>query len=228
MASGRFRPAVGSAYRYHYRTAGPEEMEGVPVNFPLEGDWDFTAQEGDKELTVTVVEPSSAPGAGRFPAAELCFKDESAGDTVYRYYVQDEKARRLLGTYIQSEGGRESWDSYSPPLTVLAFPLAPGDTLEEEASYSNSEGYSYSITHRLTVLGMGAVRVPAGEFPLAVLIQDYEMSGNEAGYSTRISYRWYVPGVGQVASITSLPGETQAAFNRASSFRWLLSYEQAR
>ncbi len=228
LTSERFRPAVGSVFRYLRSAAGPEEVGGVPVNFPLEGDWDFSEEMGGEEQRFTVVEPFSAPGAERFPQADLCLKEENGREIIHRFYTQDGEARRQLGMHVQTEGGRESWCSYSPPLADLAFPLNRGKVLEEEVSYSDSEGISYYITHRLTVIWIGEMRVPAGVFPNTALVQDYEIMGGEAEAATRIIYRWYSPEVGLTAGIASRLGEDQAAFNRAASFRRLVSFEPAR
>jgi len=224
LTSERFMPGTGTVFDYYRNVPGPDELEGVPVNFSLEADWDFSGGKEGERQSITVVDPASAPGAERFPEATLCLRSEVSGETAHLFYSQDQAARKLLGMYIISSQGRDSWSTYNPAMTVLVFPLSPGTQMSEELEYSDSEGQSYRLFHRLSVVWIGSMRVPAGEFPETAMIQHYEVSGSGPSSSATVYYSWYAPDVGQLANVASLPNETQAAFNRAAELRRLYSF----
>ncbi len=220
-------PGIGSVYEYFVNELLPDGSQGIPVTFSLEGSWDLTSGPTDATARVSLVSPEGSPGSEMFPDANLCFRSEALDDTVYIYYLQDNMARRLMGSYAASGEGEGSWDRYDPPKTILRFPveLPTTDPVPEDVTYITSGGFSEVIRCLSAVRWIDTVKVPAGEFPDTAMIQYFDVHATETGNYSETSYAWYAPDVGQVAFVRSFPNEAQPAFNRAVDLRRLASYQ---
>jgi hypothetical protein len=220
-------PGIGSTYEYFVNAPLPAESQGIPVNFALESSWDLSSGPTDAITKVSIVSPAGMPGTEMFPDADLCFRSEAFGDTVYTYYLQDNMARRLMGSYIASGEGAGFWEKYEPPKTILRFPveLPATEPVPEDVTHTTSGGFSEVIRCLSAVRWIDTVKVPAGEFPDTAMVQYFDVHANETGNYSEISYAWYAPDVGQVAFVGSFPEESQPAFNRAVDLRRLASYQ---
>lgn len=219
-------PGIGSIYNYSVSLPLPADSEGLPVNFALEGSWDFSNGPAEATQVVSTLAPQGLPGFDRFPDSNLCLKSDISGDVAYVYYVQDSSTRKLLGNYLVAADGSESWDMYNPPKVILRFPMELYQpAFEETTVYTTSAGASEQVDYQINVRWIDTVTVPAGEFPDSVMIQYFEVYGTGENAYSIIYYGWYAPDVGQVALIRGFLNESQPAFNRATFIRRLASYQ---
>lgn len=218
-------PGIGSVYEYYANAALPGDSQGIPVSFALEREWYFASGPDEVTVEVSQISPEGMPGAEMFPGANLCFMSEVSGSVSYSYYLQDDMARRIMGSYVASGEGEGFWNRYDPPKTVLRFPLElPAcKPVPESLTYTSRDGLPQSISSLSTVRWIDTVTVPAGEFPGSAMVQYFDVYTSEDGTYSELSYAWYAPDVGQVAFLRAFPDETQPAFRQAADFRRLAS-----
>ncbi len=220
-------PGPGSVYEYYTAAPVTEGSAGIPVSFALESSWDFSSGPTDAIQKASILAPQGLPGADLFPSADLCMQSDLSGNMAYAYYLQDEFTRRLLGTYIVNAEGVGAWEKFEPPKTILRFPMSTDqEALEEEFTYSNSDGSSANVTRMFNVRWIDTITVPAGTFEDTVMMQNYEIYKSESfGTYSTLYYTWYAPDVGQVAFMRGPNNEAQPAFESAMEFRRLKSYQ---
>ena|SRR5664280_634007 len=121
------------------------------------------------------------------------------------------------------------FDSYEPPYLAWKFPFGVGDSWSSQSNvvisgYAEATG-TLALTSR--VVSMNSIRVPAGDYVKCYLIQDrsQEVISDGTSYSW-ISYTWFVPGVGIVASISSANGEIYDVFTQASKIERLKTIQK--
>ncbi len=219
-------PGAGTSYTYYVNLPLSPESEGIPVNFSLESSWNFSDGPTETQQKSTLIEPRQGRGVELFPESNLCLQREISEGTLFIFYFQDEKVRQQLGTYLITSQGQELWTKYTPPMTILKFPLELSNTWSEEITFTNSQGYVQNITRQAIVRWVDSITVPAGSYPEASMIQYFDISKADEMSYREIYYAWYVPGVGQVAFMKSFQNETQPAFSRAVEFGRLISMEK--
>lgn len=175
-----------------------------------------------------VVEEGASSIAGTwfeedFPTAtHVAPLSESYGyDGVYRL---DDEALWLLGFVSNdNEGTRVNYD---PPVPILRFPLAQGDswTVATTGSGWMSWVMFYDTEeYTLTVDAVGIVVVPAGRFP-ALRVRS-ELTQTVGLLTTRrIAYSFMSECWGRVAQVASRDNESELEFELAADYR-RLAYE---
>jgi len=200
----------------------------VPVDFDFEGPWDFSEGPIDSLVVVTMIDPKKGPESARFPKATIAsiiaLKGQeqtatvsyfSKSDTEYLSYGQ---AGRKAGS-----GGQIASNVFSPPETVLKFPLKKGLTWSDRIMLQSTPPTRMDAVRK--VVGQGTVTVPAGKFNNCMMVQIKKTLTKSSGSSTSsYAYEWYAPKVGIVAWIAARRDEPDPLFKEATFFERLRNY----
>lgn len=229
---------LGAAVRYTVRAgdAAPvPDLAGAPCDAGL--CWDFAAPVDGDEVQMDVVKPVADWwfGAG-FPDDAFVVDLQPGMLAVYRH---DASALWMLGMASASDGADRVRLAYDPPVPILKFPLAKGDTYEVETEASGRyDGYDYPMvtmggtvrvfhTYRFTANGRGRVTVPLGTFDALRLLLDLRMDVRNSLNPTPLAtqrfkvYDFLSECVGLVARIRSDEGEVRTFFTEATEYRRL-------
>ncbi|HUJ88482.1 MAG TPA: hypothetical protein VLX30_16655 [Burkholderiales bacterium] len=98
---------------------------------------------------------------------------------------------------VAEESTGSSWHSYSPPLTEIPFPIAPGTSWKETLVMTNTRGSNRWQQCWGRALRWERVSTPAGEF-VALRIEFDRNLGDRTGdwdYTYTYETLWYAPAV---------------------------------
>lgn len=229
LTSAESPVVIGIGVRY--LAAGSEDS---PVSVDLAGsaasdgvtEWHFEeALPGDSQLVLEAQAPEGFWFSDRFEGATYVAALDRAGETL-GVFRRTEEAVLLLGAASAEEG--YTLLTYDPPVPVLAFPLAEGDTLNVETEVSGTfEGNPYYVatdSYETVVDAAGRVVTNAGAFPvlrvrvhqtvrIPILVYPFELV-----YETW-RYTFLTPCLGQVAYVASRLDETEPSFTEAAEVR---------
>ncbi|MBI5870623.1 MAG: hypothetical protein HZB44_06685 [Actinobacteria bacterium] len=186
------------------------------VIFDLEGPWDFTFGAKQATLTVSMQPAESGYSSASYPEAQIAARSSwspSPDRVEYNFQSLDSNYWSAYGR--SDEEGRVV--TFTSPSRAMMFPMAVGDSWID--SYSESaDGHMTDITAEITVLAKNQLTVPAGSFE-AFLVQTKVTAKPRSRQATStLDYTWFVPGIGRVAEIISLPDEKNEVFGAASAF----------
>lgn len=202
--------ALGVAATY-VRNDPADPWPGLP---PAAEDADLDLREGpeDRGATFTVQDPADAWWAERFPSATHAAPSSVDLPDLLAVYQQTEHALSLLGLITASPEPPERTTEvhYDVPVDVLRFPLVPGATWAQTASWSNAvvsgvpnqgvEDWSVAVGELTSAVIPGGARLDE-VLPVDVhLRQDLAIS---VGPSTRTSWQrsWYAGCFGELGSV---------------------------
>lgn len=186
------------ARTWHFEEPVPGEEVVEERARPLERDWVLDA----------------------FPTATHLARlsDEYGTSGVYRL---DDEALWLLGAV--SDEGQGTSIAYDPPVPLLRFPMAEGDTWTVTTTGSGRMSWVPfwdTEEYVLTVDASGVVVVPAGRFTvLRVRSELTQVSGMVRTH--RIAYSFMAECWGRVAQVVSREGERDSEFSLATEYRRL-------
>jgi hypothetical protein len=139
-------------------------------------------------------------------------------------YQLDDDALWLLGFVSQDDEGTRV--TYDPPVPLLRFPLAVGDTWTVTTTGSGwMSGFMFYDTeeYRLTADAAGVVVVPAGRFPV-IRVRSEVTQTIGLLQTRRIAYSFMAECWGRVAQVASRDNERELEFEMATDYR-RLAYE---
>jgi hypothetical protein len=192
------------------------------VAFDLNGPWDFSTGPTEGEVDYVYVAPKDTEQTVDFPQATTARTQETSVSKVNFFYQKSSESLQILGYASKTLLSAIALTSkYNPPFPAYKFPFKAGD--------------SWSTAYTVTMSGLGtgtdrsedvnrvvsrnAIKVPQGSYDKCYLVQDRNHYVSSGGTITdQIDYTWLVPGVGAVAYLYSVNGETNEVFTQASSF----------
>ena len=192
------------------------------VSLNLTGPWDLTAGPTEGEVVYNYVGPKDTEQAVEFPDANAAREQDYGGEKDIYYYRKTSEAQQILGRSTKTLLSQVAAVSkYNPPQSIWKFPFKVGDSW----SYSSTGTVTGLVTGQskwegqLKVMARGSVKVPQGEYDKCYLVQERShVVYTDATEDNTIDYTWIVPGIGPVAYLTSVNGETNEVFTQASSF----------
>lgn len=215
-----------------------------PVYFDLKGPWYFNMTT-PIEYTEEVVDINQAPEAAEFPEATYAIRYLrvfSGGHRVWGYYycsndaagkawktwgyskeyynVASEKPEKLVYRYVSPH------DHRTPVArTPMSFPISVGSTGSVDAVAVTVKGkYAFTIPGKTwEAVAEGKVVTPAGTHD-AVLVRFDASDGAGHHY---IDYGWLVQGIGFVAVVDSVVGDTDPVFETAENLVVMKSFTPA-
>lgn len=209
-----FRVATDPAFD----TAGEANADGSRA-------WDLSgALAGDVDRPAGFESPDGAWWQPSFPdatyAAKLAEDSELRG--VFR---AGDGAVELLGVVSPEAGAFRTELAYDPPATVLALPIAAGDTWSSTSTVSGlAQGVVTAFTERYAsrVDQVGTMTTPYGPFPVVRVATDLTRTQGLATLTTSRTFAWIAECFGPVAVATSRAFETEAEFDDPAEVRRLV------
>lgn len=178
----------------------------TPVEFRVEGPWEFEAGADWSESQHEIVDPAGVPGIEKFEDVTFVVKSASPGNPVYYY------PRRLTDEWVVGLGRiTMQGDAVTPePAEPSNFwPL----NLEVGKEYEVSDAETHKTV--ATVLARNRATVPAGTYEDTYLVR-FRSTLKTSG-SLLDNYYLLAPGAGQVAWLSELDGTEEAGFTSAGS-----------
>ena len=197
-------------------TAGTTEADGSRV-------WDFSGSlTGDHLSLEELLAPAGLWFADDFPAATYVSKLRDGEDLLGVFQATDD-ALLLLGVVSPEGGVFQTNLTYDPPVEVLHFPLAEGNTWTTEATIAGlSLGVAswYTETYVSRVDTHGTLETPYGSFDVLRVRVSLDRVVGMMPTSYR-SFLFVAECFGTVAAVHSDAGETEVEFTRAAEVRRL-------
>ena len=199
-----------------FATMGTTEADGGRV-------WDLsTSFSGDHAVDVQTTQPGNYWFANDFPAATYVSPLSDRSDLLGVFQATD-SALLLLGVASPTSTYPQTEVTYSPPVTVLAFPLAVGATWQTQSSVTGLYQGIYSVyseSYSTTVDTSGTLLSPYGTFQ--VLRVQTTLTRTVGLLVTVIrSFSFAADCFGPVAAITSQNNEPNVEFTNAAELRRL-------
>ncbi len=186
--------------------------------------WDFDVDlPGDHLTLAEALSLETQWFASVFPGATYAGRLSEEANLLGVFEATDD-ALLLRGVVSPSDGNTRTELTYDPPVTVLAFPLAQGDTWSTATTISGlAQGFfvTYSESYENAVDARGTVATPYGEFDaLRVRVELTRTIG--ALVTTQRTYAFVTECFGTVARVVSQQNETSVEFDDAAEV-WRLS-----
>lgn len=154
--------------------------------------WDFRSVPFESSSDFEVIDASTAPDHGLFPAANVVLRGSMAaqpGSTMYQYnqLTQNEYLLHAVGY----SGGMAPYQ-YKPPAVQMRFPCTLGTTWTYVGdATSPAAGITIQSTYKWTCDAHGTLRLPGGDYPaLRLLTETTTTSTTPVGSSMLRSYRY--------------------------------------
>ncbi len=224
------KAALNVPARYRVSPAGTERTVDLVGTVDPDGHrvWDYSVDLADDQLAVLMA--SSLDGkwyAASFPQGQFVAPFD-AGDTVEQVLSQDDQALWLHGlASVNPDGpGGQTLIVYDSPVALLQFPLQVGSGWISTGEVKNGTlrdlPYAGRDTYEVKVAASGEVRLPDLSFSQALKISTrvtIEPAVGEATSQRQVGF--YFECFGEVARVTSRPGEMEEDFTAASEVRRL-------
>ena len=224
--------ATGVAVPYLANAAGStaavqpagEEIGGVTT-------WDFTDAPGSLAVSLDLMDPSGAWFAEHFPGASYAVPLFAHDPDVLAVFSVDGEDFTMLGLASRDEqpSTGQTLLVYEEPLEVYRFPLELGTAWSASSTFRDAQIYGVQNAgeehYDFEVDAIGSLLLPGFELQnvlrLTVSVeQTFAVStGDNPALSVRHLYLREC--FGELARITSLPGETEIEFTEASELRVL-------
>lgn len=212
--------ATGTRHEFSVNTPGTE----TPVEFDLEGPWDFDIGVTAATMTTEYIDIDDGPLDDELPEATLVSRYEWENSVAPTEYIY-----QSLETTSWNIFGRADDDGLTLELAnnahALLLPLSVGYSWQDNYIELDDEIEREIVTTN-TVLSFNEISVPAGSYD-AFLVQTTVNAGDSGDATSVTVYTWFAPGIGRVAEIVSLADETEAVFDTAESFYRLADFSDA-
>jgi hypothetical protein len=187
--------------------------------------WDLSVSfPGDHVVDVQTESPSNYWFANSFPAATYVVQLSDTSDLLGIFQATD-TALLLIGIASPTSAAPQTNVSYSPPVTVLSFPLQQGATWQTQSTVSGwYQGIYYPFyteSYVSSVDATGTLLSPYGTFPQVLRVQTTLTRTVGLLVTTIQSFDFAADCFGVVASITSQNDEPNVEFTNAAELRRL-------
>ncbi len=197
-------------------TGGTAQPDGSRV-------WDFSGSlTGDHLSLEELRDPAGLWFADDFPTATYASKLRDGEDLLGVFQATDD-ALLLLGVVSPEGGVFQTSLTYDPPVTLLQFPLAEGNTWTTESTITGlSLGVAswYTETYVSRVDAHGTMTTPYGSFPVLRIRVSLDRLVGLLPTSYR-SFLFVAECFGTVAAVHSDAGESELEFTHAAEVRRL-------
>lgn len=225
---------AGLRATYKVATNPPEvsTTAGVPIDGGTRRLWDFAGSYGSDQSVIVETLPLAGKWYGpKFVGATYATRLTQSSDLLGVFEVA-QGGITLRGVVSPTDGDKRTELTYTPPPSVLQFPLQMGATWKTDASISGVApvpGYptlaSQSVdgnaneTYEAKADAAGTLKTPFGSFEVirvsTVLTRKLSWLGWPVSTTTVRSYAWVTECFGTVANATSQDNETDAEFRPA-------------
>jgi hypothetical protein len=231
--SAEIQTAYGETIRYLVTPFGIERPVNVAGVVGSQGQlvWDWSTDYADDQVVRVV--PTAVTDkwyAASFPTGQIVTPLDAAGRT-QSIAVQDAQALWLLGVASTEPDPPEGRTLlvYDPPVAVLRFPVAPGQTFVSAGSVTNGwwRGLQYAgqDVYEVTVDAMGEIRLPQITFSQVQRVRTHVTVQPAVGSSTsRWQVSFFAECFAEVARAVSVADETAPDFTVAAEI-WRLGFE---
>lgn len=208
---------VGASQKMRMAQNAPVDTAGKGTD-PASRAWDFTADlAGDHGVLLETQSIEGAWYASKFPGATYAARLSDTEDLLGVFEAND-SALLLRGVVSPSDGLTRTELSYTPPVTILAFPMKLGSSWSTQATVAgvlNGVGSTYFETYQSKVDAAGSLKVPYGTFPvLRVNVLLTRVLG--ALTTTRRTFAFATECFGTVARVISKDNELTTEFSTAA------------
>ncbi len=206
---------------------------GIPVNVGTTGGpqtWTLneTIYPGGNVGAIQVVDPASTPFGNHFSTANAAYLFQGDSTSLYEYFDLTNSQLDMPGFGTVTVDSNFIIDNI-PPAKLLIFPATLGTAWSSNFSnhYSLAPGFEEvdSTASQLTIDAWGTYVGSSGTYD-CLRIRNDEMLINTvlvngipiaSDTTTFIEYNWVAEQVGMLATISSMPGETNPNFTLAST-----------
>lgn len=223
-------PALGIPVSYLVSPSGEERPVDVAGVDDGRGGrvWDFSVDLAtDQVASLSAGALAGKWYASSFPGGQFTVALDTGG-TVEGVYVQDSTSLRLLGVASRDESPAEGQTLlvYDSPVTIFAFPIAPGATWVSAGRVTGGmfRGLPYAgrDTYETRVDAMGVVELPAFRFTQVHRVRTRVTVEPAVGASTsRRQVSLVFECFGEVVRVTSRSDEAEEDFTTAAEVRRL-------
>jgi hypothetical protein len=186
--------------------------------------WDYSgAYSGDQDVLVELLAPGANWWAGSFPMATHAAQLSTSSTNLGVFQITDD-ALLLLGVVSPAAGITQTRLTYDPPVVVLQFPLAEGNTFTTTSSVSGQASgviAAYTETYTSVVDASGTLVTPFGTTPALRVRTQMTRTSGLATLTSQRQFTFVAECFGIAAAISSGAFETNVEFTTASEIRRL-------
>ncbi len=186
--------------------------------------WDYSGSyTGDHDELVELLAPGGNWWAAEFPAATHAARVAAGSDNLGVFQITDD-ALLLLGVVSPAAGLTQTLLRYDPPVRVLAFPLASGNTFTTTSAVSGQAlGIIASYTEEYTsvVDAAGTLITPFGATDALRVRTEMTRTSGFVTLTSQRQFTFVAECFGIAAIVVSGALETQVEFTTATEIRRL-------
>jgi hypothetical protein len=215
ITSDELPVVLGATVTYYVGTNRTIAQQGT--------EWDFSTELADDQVVALgPVALNDKWYAASFPAGQFVV---DAGGGLDAIYHQDAQALWLDGTASHDDAAASrTLVAYSPPIAVLRFPIAAGDTFTTRAPLTgatiNGLPFNGSDDVTVSVVAAGLLALPYVEFSPVLRVTVSVVRTSSSGPATsRRTTLFLFECFGEIARAESRPDEPSADFQLAAYFR---------
>ncbi len=190
--------------------------------------WAFSSDYADDQsLIITPVLAKDQWYATSFPA-DAFVTPFDAGDRVDSIGRLTDQGLQLMGlaSHVEAPAEGKTLLIYNPPIDLLRFPIAPGQTFVSAGKITNGtfRGLQYAgkDTYEVTVDGIGTIDLPSFSFDEVHRVRTKVTVEPSVGApQTQLQVSFFAECFGEVVRATSANGETDPDFTQTAELRRL-------
>lgn len=186
--------------------------------------WDYSGSYGgDHDELVELLAPAGNWWAASYPTATHAARLSTSSDNLGVFQITAD-ALLLLGVVSPSAGFMQTNLAYDPPVVVLQFPIAEGNTFSTTSSVTGQAlGVVSAFTEHYTsvVDASGTLVTPFGSTPALRVRTEMMRTSGLATLTTQRQFTFVAECFGIAATISSAAFETNVEFTSAAELRRL-------
>lgn len=210
--------------RANFRIANDATVSTAGTTAGSTRTWDFSvAYPGDADVLTELLAPAGNWWAAEYPSATHAARLSQDSDNLGVFQITD-TALLLLGVVSPTSGLSATNLSYDPPVTVIAFPLAAGDTFETTSSVTGTAlgiFSAYTETYTSVVDASGTMLTPFGSIEALRIRTEMERTSGFATLTSQRQFTFVGECFGIAGIVTSQAFETDVEFTDAAEIRRL-------
>lgn len=210
--------------RANFRIAEDATVSTAGTTAGGERTWDYSVTyTGDHDELVELLEPAGNWWAAEFPTATHAARVSASSENLGVFRIDDD-ALLLLGVVSPEGGVGQTLLTYDPPVTVIAYPLAEGDTFTTTSTVSGQAvGVFSTYTEEYTsvVDAAGTLVTPFGETPALRVRTEMERRSGFATLTSQRQFTFVAECFGIAAIVVSNAFESEVEFTDAAEIRRL-------
>ena len=210
--------------RANFRIAEDATVSTAGTTVAGERTWDYSvAYTGDHDELVELLEPAGNWWAAEFPTATHAARVSASSDNLGVFRIDDD-ALLLLGVVSPEAGVAQTLLTYDPPVTVIAYPLAEGNTFTTTSTVSGQAVgvfSTYTEEYSSVVDAAGTLVTPFGETDALRVRTEMERRSGFAVLTSQRQFTFVAECFGIAAIVVSNAVEAEVEFTDAAEIRRL-------